>query len=36
MESQSKKNWVKDGKYGIIMPPTHFPLEATIISFNPS
>ena len=23
MESQSKKNQVKDGKYGSIMPPTH-------------
>ena len=31
MESQSKKNQVKHGKYGSIMPPTHFPSEAIII-----
>ena len=31
MESQSEKNQVKHGKYGSIMPPTHFPSKAIII-----
>ena len=31
MESYRKKNQVKHDKYGIIMPPTHFPSEAIII-----
>ena len=35
MEPQSKKNQVKHGKYGSVLPPAHFPLEAIIIGSYP-
>ena len=35
MESYSRKNsQVKHGKYGSIMAPTHFPLEAIILGLT--